>query len=102
MDKKNIGRIPPILGFEHIHILDSKWFPLHMFQANNYLNLGDIRVMGIVICWDDVTNESYAYIGVAKGDNLIEDENLIAACGTKYHEYDRDKIETILKLKGLV
>lgn len=68
-------------GYTHIIVLDSKWFPITTYS---YLEKGDANLIGIVSVRDMITGIEKKYIGVAKGENRLYDEDLIIACGVTY------------------
>lgn len=68
-------------GYKHIIVLDSKWYPIVTY---NYLDKGDANVIGIVKIRDIITGEEKSYIGIAKGENRLYDEDLIIAAGAPY------------------
>lgn len=88
LEKYKGYRTPKVSGFDMYKVLGSIWFPVcnyPRFYNNTY---GDFTVgtIGIVKVIDCVVNEEKYYIGLGKGENMIEDEDIILACGSRYEE----------------
>lgn len=83
-------------GMEYFKIIDSLWFNVNTFQ---YLNKGEIKVIGIIKAKDTITKEYKCYIGVGKGENIKDDETLILATGTYFSPKEFDDIKTVNKLR---
>lgn len=69
------------VGFEHIYVISSKWWPVTVYR---YADKGDLSCIGIVKVKDTITDTVKYYIGVGKGENLEFDEDLIATSGAPF------------------
>lgn len=75
------------VGYEHMYVLGSIWYPLTTYC---YADRGELTTIGIVKVLDNFTGEIKYYIGAAKGENKNFDEDLIVACGAKFIWRNKD------------
>ena len=68
-------------GYEHIQVLDSQWYSPCGYD---YIDTGEATCIGIVTVVDTISKEIKTYIGFAKGDYIIFDEDLIIAGGAHF------------------
>lgn len=85
------------VGMQTYEILDSIWFPLTTFS---YEDCGTLKTIGIVKVHDTLTNEIKYYIGASAGEDLMYDEQIVAACGTPFSAGTNfAELYTLMKLK---
>ena len=88
LEKYKNYRTPKVSGFSSCKILNSIWFPVCNYPRFYDGVYGDFTTgtIGIVRIIDCVINEEKYYIGLGKGEDMAEDEDIILACGSRYEE----------------
>ena len=86
-----------VSGMEMFEIIDSIWFPLTTY---NFVNKGDVNIIGIVKVKDTLTGEIKKYIGAAEGKNIAHNEQIVVATGVNLSNcYNFAELYTLMKLE---
>ena len=92
--KRNVKRVR---GMETFYVIDSIWFPAHMYAK---INTGEAKIIGIVKVYDTITHEYKYYIGQATGLDIETDEDLIVGTGVPFIPESYETLQILFKLQS--